>query len=350
MHRPRAPWPSLVASVAALAAHLAAPAALAVPAPRPTGPSPVAFTVEPVAGTARWRWTLRNVTDHPVEVAADRRLVWLEVPPPAPLPGARRRRPARAPRCVHDARPATPDRAVRTVLAPGQRYSELVDLRDTCRLRVPAALVEGASAVAHYGFAPLPARGVSLARWRARTVVFDEIPYPVNDLTAAVTVPAMAPPPSPPAPVPAGLRVEARDAQAAYGEALVATVALRNPGRRPLRTYYRTTQFGFELETPSGRAVRCDLLARDANAFREFFVRLGAGGRRGARLVVADFCPAGALDEAGLYQARASFESRADGDPWFTDAFVGRALSAPFVLRIARGRARYRPFGLVISD
>jgi len=29
---------------------------------------------------------------------------------------------------------------------------------------------------------------------------------------------------------------------------------------------------------------------------------------------------------------------------------VGVARSAPFVLRISRGRTRYRPFGLVISD
>ena len=184
MPLPRAPWSSLVA----LAASLAAPgAALAVPAPRPTGPSPVAFTVEPVAGTTRWRWSIRNVTDHAVDVAADRRLVWLEVPPLAAAPGARRRRPPRPARCVHDARPATPDRAVRTTLAAGQRYSELVDFCDICWLCFLVGLVEGAAVVAHYGFAPLPARGVSLARWRARTIVADEIPYPVNDLTAAVT-------------------------------------------------------------------------------------------------------------------------------------------------------------------
>jgi hypothetical protein len=349
MSPPRASWSSVVA----LAAALVAPgAALAVPVPRPVGPSPVAFTVEPVAGTTRWRWSIRNVSDRAVDVAADRRLVWLEVPPPAPLPGARRRRAPRPVRCVHDDRPASPERAVRTRLAPGQRYSELVDLRDTCRLRVPAGVVEGAAVVAHYGFAPLTSPRVSLGRWRARTLVFDEMPYPVNDLTATVTLPAMAAPPSPAvAASEPELRVVARDAQSAQGAGLVTSVTLRNEGRRPLWTLLRTTMFGFELQTPSGRAVRCDLLTRESNPFREFFVRLGAGGRRSQRLVVADFCPAGAFDEAGLYQARAQFTSRADGEPWLMGtAFTGVARSAPFVLRIARGRTRYRPFGLVISN
>jgi len=348
MPPPRAPWSSSVA----LAAALVAPgAALAVPAPRPSGPSPVAFAVEPVAGTTRWRWSIRNTTDRAVEVAADRRLVWLEVPPAAPSPGVRRRRAPRPVRCVHEARPAAPERAVRTSLAPGQRYSELVDLRDLCRLRVPAGVVEGAAVVAHYGFAPLTSPRVPVARWRARTVVFDEMPYPVNDLTAAVTVPAMAAPAAPAEAAAPELRLEGRDAQSPFGQGLVASVTLRNETRRALWTLLRTTMFGFELATPSGRRVRCNLLARDSNPFREFFVRLGAGARRAQRLVVADYCPAGAFDEAGLYQARAVFTSRADGDPWLMGrAFVGVARSAPFILRISRGRTRYQPFGLVISD
>jgi hypothetical protein len=349
MPPPRAPWLSSVA----LAAALVAPgAALAVPTPRPSGPSPVTFTVEPVAGTTRWRWSIRNTTDRAVEVATDRRLVWLEVPPAAPAPGARRRRAPRPVRCVHEDRPATPERAVRTSIAPGQRYSELVDLRDMCRLRVPAGVTEGAAVVAHYGFAPLTGPRVPVARWRARTLVLDEMPYPVNDLTAPVTVPAMTAPAAPAEAAPAPeLQMEGRDAQSTFGERMVTTVTLRNATRRVLWTLLRTTMFAFELQTPSGRVVRCDLLTRDSNPFREFFVRLGGGARRAQRLVVADYCPAGAFDEAGLYQARAVFTSRADGDPWLMGrAFVGVARSAPFTLRISRGRTRYRPFGLVISD
>jgi hypothetical protein len=242
---------------------------------------------------------------------------------------------------------------VRTVLAPGQRYSELIDLRDTCALRIPAALTEGATVLVHYGFAPLSARGVGLARWRSRTVVFDERPYPVNDLTALVTVPAMSlhPTTSTEAPSSTALRVEAHDAQAAVGERVVVTTTLLNAGRRPLWTYYNPTLFRFEIETPSERVVHCTLLGRDANVFRDFFLRLGPGARRTARLVVADYCPEGALDEAGLYQTRVVFESRADGEPWLQgEAFVGQLRSDPFFLRVSRGRRRYRPFGLVISD
>jgi hypothetical protein len=345
MPAPRALWSSLLASLAALAAP---DASLAVPPSPPAGPSPVSFAIEPAAGSTVWRWTLRNVTDRPVEVATDRRLVWFEV---APGPAAAGRRgPSRAARCVHDARPTRTEGAARTLLAPGQSYSERVDLRDTCALRLPAGLVAGAAVVAHYGFAPLPARGTSPARWRARTLVVDALPYPVNDLTAAVTAPSLPAPPAADAPAAPGLTLVGRGAQAAAGEGLTAAVTLRNEGPRPRWTLFRTAMFGFELETPAGRAVRCDQLARETSPFRELFVRLGAGGGRAARLAVAEFCPAGALDEAGIYQARAVFESRADGQPWLTgEVFTGRLRSAPFVLRVSRGRARYRPLGLVIA-
>lgn len=346
--RPRAALPaavllSLLSSAAdALAVPVRAPAAL------PTGPSPVAFAIEPVPGTWQWRWSLRNVSGAPVEVATDRRLVWFEAQTPAD-PRVRRRRVAPV-RCVFEARPTSTDRAVATELQAGERYSELVDLRDVCRLRVPAAMAPGALVMAHYGFEPVASTGrrASRARWMARTIALDGRAYPVNDLTAMVAVPSGGDVER--AVAVSGLTLAGRGAQAATGMGLRASVRVQNSSGRPLWTLFRNVLFSFYVTTPQGRAVACEAITREPSPFREFFVRLGPGGGRGAVLAPYDYCPLGTFDAAGLYSARAGFSTRANGDPWRQGAvFTGRAASAPFVFRIARGDGRYRPQGLEVS-
>ncbi len=326
------------------------------PASLPVGPSPVTFAIEPVPGTWQWRWSIRNVTDAAVEIAADHRLVWFEVPPPPPDPAAPRRRARRAApvRCVFEARPANAEAAARTELRPGERYSELVDLRDVCRLRVPAAMTPGALVVAHYGFAPLSATGrprPTRARWMARTLLLDANPYPVNDLTATVAVPEGEPPTRASATPRAGTpTLVGHDAQSATGEGLRASLRLRNETARPFWTLLRTVQFSFEVETPSGRAVTCDAVSREPAPFREFFVRLGAGASRGVRLAPFEYCPIGTFQEAGLYRARAVFRTTANGEPWLRgEVFTGRVESEPFLFRVWRGNGRYWPSGLQVS-
>lgn len=350
--------PAAYAAIASLSLLAASGEALAVPRsasePLPSGPSPVAFSIEPVPGTWQWRWSLRNVSSSAIEVAADRRLVWFEVPPPPidpSVPRWRRRRVAPV-RCVFETRPAGPESATRTELRPGERYSELVDLRDVCRLRVPTTLAAGAPVVAHYGYEPVVATGrnrASRSRWMARTLVPDLAAYPVNDLTATVTVPAgevTAMPPS----TPVALIITASNAQGAVGAGLRVGVSLRNATTRPLWTLFRNSLFTFEIVTPSGRRVACEGLLREPTPFREFFVRLGGNARRVASLAPAEYCPLHTFDEAGIYNARAVFRSNANGEPWATErVFTGRVTSAPFVLRVSRGDGRYRPLGLEVS-
>ncbi len=149
---------------------------------------PLGFEVAPEAGSWRWRFVLSNRGDAPMPVVADRRLVWVEVAPPAAPQGVRRpRRRARVARCVHDGRPASNEASPEVVLGAGDRYAESFDLRDLCNLRVPAGAAEGATVVFHYGFA-VPRRGRTRL---SRSVVRDERAESVNDLTASVTVPAM---------------------------------------------------------------------------------------------------------------------------------------------------------------
>ncbi|MEZ4410728.1 MAG: hypothetical protein R3A52_30235 [Polyangiales bacterium] len=75
-------------------------------------------------------------------------------------------------------------------LEPGEVYSELVDLRDTCNLRVPDALGAGPVTV-HYGFRE--ARRAS----HQRSVVIDETPEVFPDVSLVTTVTPPAPPPAP---------------------------------------------------------------------------------------------------------------------------------------------------------
>lgn len=330
--------------------------ALAVPrvaaATLPTGPSPIAFSVEPMPDSWRWRWSIRNVSGAPVEVAADRRLVWIEVPQPevtSASPRARRR--ARPVRCVFETRPTSAETAVRTELRPNERYSEVIDLRDVCRLRVPAAMTPSAPVVVHYGFEPLSPsapRRVSLARWMARTLVPDLREHPVNDLTASATVPGGDAPEAPSGSTDVSLSGAPTQAPVAAG--LRVSIALRNGTTRPLWSMFRPSLFSFEVSAPSGRAFVCDAQLREPPPFREFFVRFAGGGRRATTLALADYCPLNTFDESGIYRVRAVFRSNSNGEPWLTGrVFTGRVVSPTFVIRVSRGDGRYRPQGLEVS-
>lgn len=347
-----------LALVAGLSSLLAATSSALAdpPAPVLTRTSPVEFRIEPTDEPFRWRWSLTNVSSAPVEVVTDHRLVWFEVAP-FTTPTAPGRRPARArrpPRCVHDARPANNDVAPRAALAPGQRYAALVDVRDTCALRVPAALAPGAVATVHYGYPtgrpsrrprPTPA---------SRSVVLDEVPVGVNDLSVALTVaapPAVeAPLTDAPATGPRPPVLTARGSGARAGDALRATVRLRNPSVRPLRTFWHSGLFAFELTTPEGRVVRCDRLTRQPAPYRDLFTRIAPGGSRAMTVLLGAYCPRPALAAPGIYQARAVFESAVRGDAvGLAQSFMGRVTSDAFVLRVSRGDGRYRPLAPSIT-
>jgi CheY-like chemotaxis protein len=237
---------------------------------------PLGFEVAPEAGSWRWRFVLSNRGDAPMPVVADRRLVWVEVAPPAAPQGVRRpRRRARVARCVHDGRPASNEASPEVVLGAGDRYAESFDLRDLCNLRVPAGLAEGATVVFHYGFA-VPRRGRTRL---SRSVVRDERAESVNDLTASVTVPAM-----PTALVPeeghrpganneedaaSGLGVAVRVGRAVTAAGLRAAVTVTNRSVHPQWALWRPSLLAFEVEPPTGARVLCNTLTRQPSPHRE---------------------------------------------------------------------------------
>lgn len=294
---------------------------------------PVAFTVAPEAGSWRWRYTLRNQGQGPVEVVADRRLISLEFP--APQVTAGRRRAPRAPRCAHDARPMINEFAPRVTLAPGASYSEVFDLRDTCGMRVPA-WAPGAQVTVRYGWPD--ARALSLSR----SLLLDEGPDAVPVLQTVVSM-TDAPGEGVDAPGDALLRLRVTGSQAARGEGLRVTVRVENPSVQPTWTLYRHAMFSFEVVRPDGALVSCRGLTREPAPQRDFFLRLGARGARSATLVPSAWCPTGTFNLSGLYAIRAVFESRADGEAFnLQRVFTGRVSSGPTVLRVTRGNGRYQ--------
>jgi hypothetical protein len=299
--------------------------------------APVALLVSPEVGH-RWRFSLRNQGTAPITVVADRRLVSLEFPPavPASAPGRRARRPV-ARRCAHPERQVFNEFAPRVTLAPGETYSELFDLRDTCGLQ-PQSFTAGEQVTVRYGWDP--ARATLL-----RSLLVDEGPAVLPVLTTTVAAPAPAELPVD-APGDALLRSAGVGGSAMRGDGLRAVVRVVNPSAQPTWTLYRNGLWSFEVTSPRGTSTSCAQLTRSAAPRRDYFVRLGARGQRATTVMPALWCPTGTFAEPGVYDVRALFESRADGEEFnLQRVFVGRVSSAPFALRVTRGDGRYRAWG-----
>lgn len=323
----------LVLAVVFLASTQAGAVTRASPALR--DPSPLAFLVHPEASW-RWRFSLRNQSTAPVSVIADRRLISIEFPPE----GTATRRRGRGRRCVHSARPALNEFAPRVTLAPGEQYSELFDLRDLCALRVPSH-VEGGQARLRYGWDD--SRRLSISR----SLMIDEGPSVLPSLETVVTLPApMAAPVE--SPGGAALRARASGGQASQGSGLRVTVGLENPSVQPIWTLYRHGMWSFEVLTPEGQSVTCDLLTRAPSPRPDYFLRLAGRGRTSVSLTPGAWCPSGTFDHAGVYDLRAVFQSNAGGEEWgLQRVFTGRISTSVFSVRVSRGDGRYYPSAAV---
>ena len=302
----------------------------------PVAPAPVALEVTAGDSPGRLRFALRNVSGAPVEVLADRRLLSFVAAAPVALPGVRRRRAAPPLRCVHDQRPTLNEFSARVTLEPGRRYSEEIDVADLCGLRVPAG---GAQPLEfHYGFAA-PRRGPGS---HGRSIVTDERAEVFAEVTA-LAPPSLLGGDGAAAPasvaVPALLSLSARGSSAPTAAGLRVSVTLRNPSIQPVWTLLRPTQFSFVVTTPAGSEVACDGLVRQPAPLRDLFARIPAHGQRSFTLLPSMHCPLPTFQSAGLYRARARFESRASGEAFgMQRVFTGLVESASMPLRVSRGQ------------
>lgn len=336
----------------AAGAHARDAAAADADAGTPAPPTSLRLEVTARPDSLRWVFALVNTGTAPIQLVADRRLLWMEITPapePPPAPGERRRRRARRAarpvRCRAPDRPPSEDFSPHTTVEPGGRYTEGFDLRHLCGLRLPRALVPGATLAVHYGFADRQPRA-------AHAIVLDGHTPPLTEVSVEQPIvvpgdPANWPPPGPP-PVQRG---DPRVAVSVAGtpsaptiHGLTVTVRVANAGQYPLRTFFRAGQIHFEITGPTGERISCRRPVRDYAPVRDFFVRLTRGGVR-ETLVLGLICPAEAFTNQGVYRGQAIYESRVSGAALGFESFQGFAASPYFYFRLTRGStpAGYQP-------
>lgn len=345
------------ALVLATSATTAAPAAKApAPDPAPALPAPqVSLKVTP-SGGGPWSLKIENLGEGPVRIAADPRLLVLELTPPTtePPPDPTRKKkaaPAAAPRCVlpDDARPSTDDG--RDLVIPSKRsWSVTFDPLFYCfGARERAALVAGTQVKARFGWpAPAPRAGAKPGKTPALTPPLAVTPVgasvgkvsplkaidadPIVLTEAVGTIKATKADWEPSAKDGDDSNVwltipEAMDA--ARGAELATAVTLTNGTDRPITLLYRPDMLQFTVSGPAG-TVSCGSLRTVSSPIRELFVTVPVKGKADTSVLVTTTCPAGTFDEPGVYRVVPRLD---------TTGASGRAMGLKTWDGVARGKA-----------
>ena len=353
-----------------------APSASALPAPSLT------LTVTPGKGGAPWTMKVENAGGVPVRLAADPRLLVLELAPPAD-PHAKKGAKAPQPvtcRLPDDVRPGSDEG--HELVVPGKRaWSAAFDPFFYCfSARERAALVSGATAKARFGWPVKPAKNA-----KAQTVSPPFVAAPVGaaigqvaaakeiesasfTLSESVTIappaststpvaPASSssaspssssssssasPPPKPPAddeaPSPLGLGItETMDA--ARGVDLSATVTLTNQSDRSVTLLHRSETVLFTVSGPAG-TVSCGFPRIVGSPIRELFTTLAPKGKSQLTVLVNAICPPDTFDEPGIYRVLPRIDTRnASGRRIGLKTWDGAASgTTPMLLRVRNPR------------
>ena len=333
LHGSMRPLSTLALLLLASSAHAAPRSGAVAPATPPPALTPPSLTLTVTAPAPDVAWTLRvaNTGAVPLKIIADARLLSFDVTPPASAVAegapARGKPRARAPKAVHcalpaDMRPRTDDDRT-LVIPPARAYAEKFDPRIFCfGGRAAAALVPGATVVAHLGW-PVVVRRGSAPRLAPPYAV-----TPIDGLEPAVAAAKeiVASPVEIGTP-PAGTKPEAAarplsistpaylDTERAGDVSIGVTVA--NVSAATHSFLFRPETLVFEVTGPTGigvtdpsPTVRCASDIDPGTSIREVFTTLAPRGRTSIGLLLKGFCPEGTFDHAGLYLVRARLDTR----------------------------------------
>jgi hypothetical protein len=323
-------------------------------------PANVALRIEAPDVAGPWKLVLSNDGDVPLRVAADGRLLTLEVAPPEeiniddpygtstvkkkpPPPTVCRLPPELRPSAVTD------ERAV--VLAPGSRYEEVVSPALYCFSPAEAkALVAGARVTAKLGFVETKAAAKAPPRppFAVEPAALSSSVSPLKEIVADSFVVAPAPSASSPDAVsgdtsddPTGprleltapARVDSRDEKT-----VTTTLTVKNVGRRKARLHIRRDNLLFDIDGPDGSA-HCGLPSSRRVVPRDMFDSLAPGASRSIEVWIGELCPNVTFDRPGLYRVRAGLAfpaaPAADGNRAWTRTVIGKEL---MLVRIRQGR------------
>ncbi len=298
-----------------------------------------------VAPTDKGPWTMRvtNGGDEPVRIAADARLLTLEVTP----------RGSRTPtRCElpDDMRPSTDfERAL--VVPPARSYVETFEPRLFCfgadRFD---ALAPGAIVVAKLGW---PSGSPGEAPFEVSSV---EGAKPGIAPKKAIEAPPIALPDEPtawpPAPGPIATDedtprfslLSSTAVDAATTNDIGIALTLRNDGTHAAAVRFRPESIDFRI-VGRGVSESCAWPMVPAAPLREMFTTFAPGQKETLEVTLSSYCMGHALDRAGLFVVWPRLDTRdASGAAIGLRTFNGLVTgSTPTVVRLHRGTARQQP-------
>jgi len=312
--------------------------------PPPSGPPPaVKLVLDAPTPTGAWTLRVTNEGEVPVMLAADGRLLSLEVTPRG------ERKPERCELPV-DMRPADDlDRSL--VLPPGRAYSETIQPRLYCfGDRGLDALTPGSIVVAHLGWPAgshsethqvvWPIDGVepvlaSLPVLTSPPIALPDEPTPMAPLVATQPVGASEP---------VSLRITGpRAVDTSTFGGLSVTVTLHNDGSRPVRVRFRPEDVGFDVTTWRG-TEHCAWPMPATAPMRELFSTLQPQGSESLSLVLEEYCNRRSFDQPGLIVVRPKLDTRKGGGSEIgLRTFDGQVIAtSATVVRLHQGTGRIR--------
>ena len=297
---------------------LFATAAPALAQRRPAAPPPVDLLFGPdgTPGASPYRWRVDLTASAEVEIAADRRLVWLEVRPE----GARR-----ALRCESPARPRRPDPTRVRTLRAGETWAEWFDIRSVCWGAALRAFAGGANVTAHFGARTGRFVVASNAAGAWRDLVQPSSFFGGRGETVE--------------PLPAVV-VSLADADAVSARRLAFRVRVRS-GSGPVRAWVRPDRFAFRVLSPDGSSRTCRISRGGGAPIPDVFARLGS--TRGADRVLdaGQFCGPNLFASEGIYEVTPILELDASGAAWRMQTPLGVFEGAPAAVRVRSGDRGY---------
>jgi hypothetical protein len=280
-------------------------------------PPPLTLAVTPGAGGAPWRVRVENPGELPVRIAADPRLLELEVT--APSGDAANRKPVVRCTLPDDARPTTDEG--HELVVPGKRsWTTAIDPIFLCfGARERAALVAGASVKPSFGWSvrnrgrapapPFAATPVGAAVGvLAPAKAIEGAPFTLSDAvpagpgSAATATAAGAGPRN-------ALALTIPDAlDIARGVEIPVTVTAANETDRAVTTFFRPEVVAFRVSGPGG-SLACGTPRTFESPIRELFQTIPARGRSSLSLLVTAMCPPDTFDEPGVYRVFAKLDT-----------------------------------------
>lgn len=292
-------------------------------------PPPLVLTVTPGTGGGPWKLRIENTGELPMRIAADPRLLVLEVTPPA---GSVTKKTARADatgqvRCIlpDDARPPT-DEGRELVIPSKRAWSVTFDPLFYCfSARERETLVAGATVKAGFGW-PAPAAKIAQGgRGKAKPASAPFVAAPVGAAVgklaavkaleaSPITLAEAADPPGnvsiiEHASSPEHLAISLQDSvDVARGVEITTNVTVANPDDTRATLLFRGETVRFSVSGPQG-SLACGARRTIGSPIRELYSSIGPRSRASIAVLLTAKCSFDTFDEPGIYRVTATLDT-----------------------------------------